>query len=147
MSIRITNMPRFQKNLKKFIQLSGANTNEVATKVALDAFKSVVEKTPVDTGWARANWNFAEGKPDLSEAKKPAKGRTLPPPDDPVPPAHVLLPVYYITNNISYIKYLEAGKNKHGNLKFKTPNTGRMVQRTLFEMTRWVKEAIRELRT
>lgn len=44
-------------------------TERIVTKITLDVTANLVETTPVDTGWARANWVPAIGRPfsvDLS---------------------------------------------------------------------------------
>ena len=56
-----TNVKSFQKQLQKFADLSGLRVGLVAKRFAFQAFRSVSQKTPVDTGRARASWNLAQG--------------------------------------------------------------------------------------
>jgi hypothetical protein len=57
--------------------LKGLNrlTEKVVTKITLDVTANLIETTPVDTGWARANWVPSIGQPVI---------KNLPPskPDD-----------------------------------------------------------------
>ncbi len=147
MTIRITNLAEFNNSIKEFSDRTGIGIKEIARKVALDAFRSVIEKTPVDTGWARNSWRFREGKPNLTVPKKPkgkARARNAVPPK--AASGKKDFPVYYITNNLHYIKYLEAGRNKNGDIKFKTPNTGRMIQRTQALIYNMLKIAVKEVK-
>lgn len=42
-------------------------TERVVTKITLDVTANLIETTPVDTGWARANWVPAIGTPSTSD--------------------------------------------------------------------------------
>lgn len=97
-------------------------------KVTVEAFNSVTELTPVDTGRARAGWALAIDSPsefippDLVPEEKSAwkkkkkKGAKPPTPifEKPDPNFEVLALVdgsqpIYITNNVEYIEALEDG--------------------------------------
>jgi hypothetical protein len=47
---------QFNADLKKFSKLIDVKIETVAKKVALEIFKGVIKRTPVDTGTLRANW-------------------------------------------------------------------------------------------
>ena len=51
-------------------------TERVITKISLDVTANLIETTPVDTGWARANWVPAIGQPFTAslEDVKPQPG-------------------------------------------------------------------------
>jgi hypothetical protein len=80
-------------------------------KIAMQALRGIVLRTPVDTGRARSNWNVSLGTPDLTE-------------QDPTSPADVLavgestiaeapaIGIIYISNGLPYIERLEAGYSK-----------------------------------
>ncbi len=95
----------FNADLKKFGRLMGLELDTVVRKIALDAHDRVTEKTPVDTGRARGNWNMGAGKIDRSvdegatQAQQPSlqKGEGEKP--------------IYITNNLPYINALEKGSS------------------------------------
>lgn len=145
MSIRITNLNEFNRKLKSFINKAELNTSLVTKNIAFRAFRSIVEKTPADTGWALANWNIATGKPDLTVTKKPAKG-TEKLDAEPLPigiGSGEKLPVFYITNNVPYILFLEEPKP---GVVFKTPDTGFMVKRTFNVLNNFIDDELRKLR-
>lgn len=81
-------------------------------EMALFIHGRVSERTPVDTGTARANWNLFVGEPDDTVRTRPAGA----------PPARAVrmtsaLPAdgprkVYITNNIPYIVKLERGGSR-----------------------------------
>lgn len=49
-------------------------TNRLVAKIALDANSNLIEATPIDTGWARANWIPNVGRP--SGPSQPEGGAT-----------------------------------------------------------------------
>lgn len=114
------NFAKFDQALKRFAKKVDLDAGTLTKRVAFEVFARVVEKTPVDTGRARAAWTIAIGAPDLrivpegqydkSMASAIAKanavlgsygttGRT------------VLLPIY-IANNLPYIDELENGSSQ-----------------------------------
>ena len=68
-------------------------------------YSSIVKKTPVDTGRARANWNISVGSPDLTtteetrKSPKPMKNMAGNLDDESI----------FISNNLPYITTLEYG--------------------------------------
>ena len=60
------NLIPFNADLKKFADQIQVDIVTVTKKVAIEIFTKVTERTPVDTGRARANWNISLGSPDLS---------------------------------------------------------------------------------
>jgi len=91
----------------------------VTAMVALEIDRRLVQRTPVDTGRARSNWQPSVGVP--------ASG-TLPPMD----PLTIQIaaaekfrteglpffPILYITNNLDYIFRLNAGSSKQAPANF-----------------------------
>jgi hypothetical protein len=74
---------------------------------ASEADKRLREKTPVDTGYARGNWNMAVGAPDDTVADRFEPGATSPRPS-PGGAGDVI----YLTNAVPYIDALEHGHSK-----------------------------------
>ena len=82
-------------------------------KVVLEALARIVQKTPVDTGRARGNWQVGIGQPITTEtdAKEKSGAGTL---NRGVTALASLPPfaVVFISNNVQYIEYLENGTSK-----------------------------------
>jgi len=108
------------KGIKKFAKQSGLEVDKVVRKIALIAYDGITKRTPVDTGRARANWNFSVGNADTTVSsegfgKSTGKHVNSPtPPSSPKAPKITLkkgdgLEDIYITNNLPYIKRLEYG--------------------------------------
>lgn len=79
------------------------SAREAAVEIATTLDRKIVEKTPVDTGRARANWFVAEGAPrlDTTEGTVPSSR-----------PALTGESVIYITNSLPYIVPLEYGHSE-----------------------------------
>ena len=56
-------MGNFGLSLKAFEGKANVNMKTVIQKIAMEAFKRVIEKSPVDTGRFRANWGCQVGSP------------------------------------------------------------------------------------
>lgn len=90
--------------------------SETKAAVALYAITKIVERTPVRTGLAVANWNLSMGAPDTT------KRRVAPSRRPPLERAKRVLgsvrrgigekTQVFITNVISYVKFLEYGTSK-----------------------------------
>ena len=59
-------MSSFALDLSKAIEKAKDQQKLVAKKIMIDLFSSVIEKSPVDTGRFRANWNVAYGSPNTT---------------------------------------------------------------------------------
>lgn len=98
-------MARWSLDLTKYAKKKGVEINEVRKTYAFALYSSIVRKTPVDTGRARANWNISVGHPDTSTTsstrKTPKSMSSLPEPkgDESI----------FICNNLDYIEKLEYG--------------------------------------
>lgn len=62
------NQHTFRLQVAAFAEKMGIRLDLVARKVALTAFDSIVIRTPVDTGRARANWTMTIGSSRQSSA-------------------------------------------------------------------------------
>jgi hypothetical protein len=94
-------------------------TERLVQRLALNVTANLIEDTPVDTGWARSNWVPNIGSP----RKKPAGVRPTSrgaPGLDSAPQAagqvaiagYRLGPSIFISNNVPYIKKLNAGSSR-----------------------------------
>jgi hypothetical protein len=100
----------FEDDLRKFERKTTRKLTQVGRKVALELFRRVIYKTPVDTGRARANWQVTIGTPaagtieiddtnggaTMSKATAASAGFRA---GDTI----------YLTNNLPYIRKLEEG--------------------------------------
>jgi hypothetical protein len=103
----------FEDDLRKFEVKTTRKLTQVGRKVALELFKRVIYKTPVDTGRARANWqvtigaqaggtvelNDKSGGATMSKATAASAGFKA---GDTI----------YLTNNLPYIRRLEEGSSQ-----------------------------------
>jgi len=101
---------RFNAGLEKFIARNPGRVSDIQRKIVFDTLAGVVEKTPVDRGHARANWQVSIGAPITSVIDAVDKDGTstvslgngvaanIPPFD-----------IVWLTNNVPYIEVLENG--------------------------------------
>ena len=146
MTVKFTNLAEFQKKLHEFQRKTQLAPGKVARRICFQVLGGVIERTPVDKGWAQVNWNIAEGTPDAS--LNPPK-----PPKDPLPNQNsralaaqknagvnktVEFPRIWISNNVPYIVPLENGHSKQA-------GKGYMVQRTLVDVQADLEKELRDL--
>lgn len=126
----------FSLQLAAFAKKAGANADLVVRKVVLGVGKSVVEKSPVDTGRFRANWQHSVGEIDdsTSENVDPSGSAAvagIAASIDEQPASGV---VHYLTNSLPYAIPLENGHSKQA------PQG--MTHLTVVEYQRFVDEAV-----
>lgn len=140
MSIRLTNVAQFEAELKEFQRRTKIAPKTIAGRLALSTFRGVVQRTPVDTGWARANWELRQGSalPTEPSVPKPSRDNKLAAPRAKLPPAPEF-PVYWVLNNVPYIVPLENGHSQQ-------MGKGYMVRRTLVAVREEIRTLLRELR-
>lgn len=118
MSSGFTNGHEFNAQLTKFARKIQVAPQKVVKKVAFQLFRRIIEKTPVDTGRARASWNIAIGS--TNNAVMP-EGQYKQGPGALAAKANSVLagygadgrlPVVWISNNLSYIGALEDGHSQ-----------------------------------
>ena len=122
---------RFNKALAEIVRLK---TEEeallIVKKVVIDAYARIVDRTPVDTGRARASWQFGintepQGKVPEGDYRSQISGIVAETVSEiEAAPAAV----WFIANNLDYIEALEAGWSKQA--------PAGMVSLTLREITR-----------
>lgn len=98
-------MAHWTMDLNKYVKKTKTQISEVRTAYAYALYSSIVRKTPVDTGRARANWNISAGSPDTSTTENTRK---TPQPKSRMPEVHGDESIY-ISNNLPYIETLEYG--------------------------------------
>lgn len=98
----------FGADLHAFAKAIEVDLDTVHERVVYDIHNRVTERTPVDTGRARAAWQITVGEPSTFIMPEGVYG---PPPPPPMP-AMSIKDVVYITNNVPYIEYLEDGSSK-----------------------------------
>lgn len=115
----------FSDDLRKFAKKTNQSIDKTIRAATTSIFTAIVLRTPVDTGRARANWNYSTTSPDESVTDsttyKPIKTK----------PGlkHIL------TNNLPYIEVLENGSSK------KAPSG--MVKVTVTEFEAHLKRAVK----
>lgn len=120
----------------------GSAANKFGRAVLLEAMGRIMNRTPVDRGTARANWNVAEGAPDTSTDEgatrssvsgKKAQNRAA--------IASIKLfdgDTAYIANGLPYIRRLEDGYSKQA--------PSGMVKVTIEEIRPWAQGAARRFK-
>lgn len=144
MTLRITNLPQFEAGLQEFADLIDVEVDKVVRKIGFDLFSGIVSRTPVDTGWARASWNIAFNTPSAYVPPKPEDKIGF--------ESHNTsqlnklagldvkqTPKIWITNNLPYIVFLEAGHSKQ-------MGKGYMIQRTITQVVSEFNATLRAIR-
>ena len=97
--VKLENLGRLVKESVK------ANTALEYKAIAFEMFSQVIQKTPVDTGRARGNWNITTDSPDYSTTES---GQS--------PSVEVEVgndfPDIYIANGLDYVVELEEGRSE-----------------------------------
>ena len=102
---------RVARSIDRFIE-------RVVVKIGLDVTANLIETTPVDTGWARANWVPSAGRPESNDPGIRDRSR--------VPGAQAKQAVgqaellryklgrgkAFVTNNVPYIRQLNEGSSQ-----------------------------------
>lgn len=114
----------FETDLARLAEKIDLNLATVTQLVALKIHDGCVERTPVDTGRARAGWTLSVGEPseytpptpNVPSGTKPGNGTPTDPQFAQAPAADVsaidgTTPVF-IMNNVEYIQFLEEGHSQ-----------------------------------
>ena len=107
-------MTTFALNLAKQIEAAKEQAELVAKKITIELFSRVIEKSPVDTGRFRANWNCSIGSPDLStsESTDPSGSGAISKVTSTVVSYTLNDQSVFLTNNLPYAERLENGWSK-----------------------------------
>lgn len=106
-------LEQFNKEVDAFSKgLTQVQLTAFQKKIALEAIKRIVEKTPVDTGRARANWQVTIGNPteDVLEVEDQDGSNTISKGSSVITTVG-LFDVIWISNNVDYIRFLEEGSS------------------------------------
>jgi len=125
----------FALDIAAFADETGLELELVTRKIALDAYTRITEKTPVDTGRARANWNIGLGQPDTKLTDTDADTGTVAEPRRPTLRKGDGENAIFITNNLDYIHALEDGSSTQ------TPRG--MVGTTILELEAGMRNVLR----
>lgn len=130
----------FALRLHELIEKAKAAPEQVVRKVGLDIAESLVDKSPVDTGRFKANWNCAFGRIDPLTTPSTDKGgeRTK---------NRIRIQLngwqggdtIFLTNSLPYAIPLEYGHSKQAPLG--------MVRLTATQFQTFIDKAVREART
>jgi hypothetical protein len=96
-------------DIDKIIAKAKENGAAVARKVALELQAKVIEKSPVDTGMLRANWNVSLNLMDTAEYGSDMSGSTAIARGVGELFSFKVGDSIYITNNMPYVANLEFG--------------------------------------
>lgn len=107
-------MTTFALDLSKQIEKAKEQAELVAKKTMIDLFNRVIQKSPVDTGRFRANWNCSIGSPDLStsQAIDPSGSVASSRATATVVSYTLNEQSVFLTNNLPYAERLENGWSK-----------------------------------
>jgi len=118
----------FNVDLNRFAKSMDIELETVVRKLAFEVYKGVTQKTPVDTGRAKANWMLGYGSINSTITNNTTFTLVQPPEGSGKRPI-------YITNNLPYISKLENGSSKQA------PNG--MVNLTMNEVQRSIRNVVR----
>jgi hypothetical protein len=96
-------------DIDRIINKAKENGAAVARKVALELQAKVIEKSPVDTGMLRANWNVSLNLMDTAEYSSDISGSTAIARGVGELFSFKVGDSIYITNNLPYVANLEFG--------------------------------------
>lgn len=103
-----TNILQFKADLRKAAEQIDADVAQLTRRVGLGVYKRLIEKTPVDTGRARASWTIAYDAPDLTVQPE---GQYPEPPTPNLPLTTTPHPIW-ISNALDYIEALNNGHSQ-----------------------------------
>jgi hypothetical protein len=101
---------KFEDDIRKFERKTARKMELAARKIALELFRRVILKTPVDKGGARSNWQASLGSPETGTVD--ATDTQVGPTFRKVVSATKGFDVgdtIYLANNLPYIRKLEEG--------------------------------------
>lgn len=118
----------FSDDIRKFAKKTNKRIEDVMQASAISVFSSIVLRTPVDTGRARANWLYSQDEPRTDTTEKTKA---------PIMSRQVKKGLnHIISNNLPYIEKLESGDGSA-----QAPNG--MVKVTTTEFEAVVKKAVK----
>jgi hypothetical protein len=129
----------FALDISRFVNRSHSNVDTVTRKIVFDIMRSVVRKSPVDTGRFKGNWQYGNGEmPTRVTAIHDVDGRGTEVHMMGQVPQEASGKLHYIVNNLPYSIALENGHSPQ------CPPNG-MVGLTISEYQGIVRRAAREV--
>ena len=100
----------FALDMSHFINHAGTNINTITKKVVLDVMRSVIRKSPVDTGRFKGNWQYGvnEMPTGVTDIHDESGQGTIAHITGQIPP-QAAGKLHYIVNNLPYSIALENG--------------------------------------
>ncbi len=126
-------MGTFSIPLAALAARSQASMETVVRRVTLDIYTRAVQRSPVDTGRFRANWNISYGTPDVTFTDATNQSRSLS-----QLAKTASLPVggvSFLANGLPYANELEFGSSKQAPMG--------MIRVTVNEFAQAVAQAVR----
>lgn len=109
MSANTSSLMTFNADLEAFAKKIDLAPKVVVQRITADLHNRITQRTPVDTGRARASWDVKEGAPS---EYLPAPGeKNGPDPSATIASIDGKQPVF-ITTALDYVQYLEAGSSQ-----------------------------------
>lgn len=109
MSSNSANVMKFEADIDAYAKHLNRDVARVTAEVIIETFSKIVQKTPVDTGRARASWGV-DSEWGTYVADEDGKGENQI--GKVTPQACEMKRVWYIYNNLKYIRSLEYGHSK-----------------------------------
>lgn len=131
----------FSSDLQKFANKTGESIEKVLQITAISILPAVVQRTPVKTGRARANWLYTTTSPDTATVESGADTAYL----DTGSSSKIAHKIkaglsHILSNNLPYIEALESGRPGKGS----TQAPSGMVKVTALEFEAALKRAARK---
>lgn len=126
-------MSRWSIPIERLAERAGLKLDTVTRKVTLDLFTSVVQKSPVDTGRFKGNWNVSTTTPNLSlsATMNGARGLSEAQKALNIPAGGVA----FLSNGLPYARRLEFGYSQQA--------PAGMVRLSVREFRQFVERAVR----
>lgn len=100
----------FADDIKKFSEKAQLTQEEIVVSTLFEINKGVISATPVDTGRARGGWVASIGSPSTGGSTDTTGAKTISSANNKAKKAPGN--VYYLTNGVEYIEYLEYGRSQ-----------------------------------
>lgn len=104
----------FSLDLSRFVEKAGKAADKGVKKVCFDLTAKVIERTPVDTGRARANWQASIDTPVSGTTDDTDKNGSATTNAAVTAINNAAGRIFYLTNNLPYIVPLEYGLYSNG---------------------------------
>ena len=101
----------FTLDLSNWVAKAKGNTDLVVRRVTLDIFGRVIQRTPVDTGRLKGNWQFGMNRMPSGELSRLGEAAPMRDVNSGVP-VKAAGNVYYLVNNLPYAQRIEEGYSK-----------------------------------